>query len=62
MPDRTHVAAASEREISVQATGRIDPGLLVSGSYDIDDLADALLAARTGGAGKLMLMHPDRLG
>jgi len=42
--------------------GRIDPTLLVSGTYAIDDLAEALAVAWTGGAnsaGKLMLEHPD---
>jgi threonine dehydrogenase-like Zn-dependent dehydrogenase len=44
------------------AAGRIDPALLVSGTYAVDDLAEALVVARTGGAGKLMLVHPDRVG
>jgi len=44
------------------AGGGIDPTLLVSGTYAIDDLAAALVVARTGSAGKLLLEHPDRVG
>lgn len=43
-------------------SGRIDPALLVAGTYAFDDVAEALAVARTGGAGKLLLEHPDRAG